>query len=186
MSITLGDLDPTLALVPDHILKLRLVCKRIKLALESNVNINISICINKAGVEGLNAAFLQRWCGRVQLHCTHLCNLRSRWFREVRDALVLDRLRPLSLLSLSVEGRNLFPLVEKLVGMGPAIQELQLNYIGNNTELLAAAALLATIGRALTMKISIDRCGPRGGQPHAWLQQLSSIRIKSISFRSVL
>jgi hypothetical protein len=171
--------------VEDRVLKLRQVSKSIKLALESNLALKINIHINDTGVESLNPNFLQRWHGSVRLHYKRPWKPGSRWLQEVRDDLSLDRLRQLSLLSLSVEGSNLNPLVEMLVGIGTKIQQMELSYRGNGTELAAAAAALGSLGRALIMDISVEGSDPGGSQTSAWIHHLaSSIRIDSLSLRS--
>jgi hypothetical protein len=173
--------------VQDRLLRLRLVSRKIKLALESNIFIKINIHINDAGFEGLKACFVERWHGRVHLHCTRPWDLDSQWFKEIRDALKMHRLRPLSLLHLSVQENNLHQLVEALSEMTPAIQQLEIEYLGNGTELRAAAAPLASFGPALTMQISIQGMDPGGDQTSSWLEHLlaSSISICAISFRTV-
>ena len=181
------DLPLILALVQDRLLQLRLVSKTIMLALESHPSIEIKIRINVAGMENLSVDFLQRWNGRMQLECEHKCTPDSRWFNTVRDALLSARLRPLSLLSLSISGNDLHSLVETFIVMGTAIQQLEIAYLGNGEELLAASARIASLGHALTMKIFVEGRDPGGRQTSLWLQRLaaSSIRINSISFRSV-
>eukprot|EP00291_Cryptomonas_curvata_P026952 CAMPEP_0172175322 /NCGR_PEP_ID=MMETSP1050-20130122/14159_1 /TAXON_ID=233186 /ORGANISM="Cryptomonas curvata, Strain CCAP979/52" /LENGTH=176 /DNA_ID=CAMNT_0012847403 /DNA_START=8 /DNA_END=535 /DNA_ORIENTATION=- len=141
--LSLDDLNLYLPLVQDRVLQLRLVSRDIMLALESKIFAEINIRINDAGVDCLTADFLQRWHGKMHLHCTRPWTPDSRWFKEVRDALLLDRLRPLSLLSLSVTGNNLHSLVETLIGLGTAIQQLEIAYHGNGAELLAAATPIA-------------------------------------------
>ena len=176
-----------LALVQEHVLKLRLVSKKVMVALESNTSLNIKIRISVAGMDNLSAEFLRRWNGRVQLECKHPCIPDSRWFNTVKDALMSTRLRPLSLLSLSIHGKCLHRLVKTLVAMGNAIQQLKITYCGNGKNLLAAAAPIESLGRSLTMKISVE-CRDRGGrQMSLWLQRLvgAGIRINSMSFRSV-
>ena len=122
----------------------------------------------------------------MQLECTHPCTRDSRWFNTVKDALLSARLRPLSLLSLSIRGNDLHSLVETLVVVGTAIQQLEIAYLGNSkdSELLAAVAPIASLGHALTMKISVDGSDRDGRQMSLWLQHLvaSSIRVNSISF----
>jgi hypothetical protein len=173
--------------VADCVLKLRLVSREIMSALESNPWLIFNIRIKDTGVDNFDADFLQRWHGNICLHCKHPCNLGSRWFKEVSDALLSDRLRPLSLLSLSVEGGNLHPVVKTLAAIGPAIQQLEIAYSGNGAELLASAAPIASLGHALTMIISVQGSDPGGRQTSLWLHHLleSSIRISCISFRSV-
>jgi hypothetical protein len=102
----------------DHILKLRLVSRTIKVALESNILITINICINDIGEKDLKADFLQKWLGKVQLYSNRPWKSTSRWFNEVKSALLSGRLRPLSLLSVSVEEDSLNPLLEMLVQIG--------------------------------------------------------------------
>ncbi len=141
-------------------------------------------------MENLLADFLLRWSGRVQLECKHPCTPDSIWFNTVKDALLSARLRPLSLLSLSIRGNDLHSLVETLVVIGDAIQQLEIAYVGNGEGLLAASApiaVIASLGHALTMKISVESSDPEGRQMSLWLHRLvaSSIRINSISFRSV-
>jgi hypothetical protein len=182
------ELPPILAMVQDRVLRLRLVSKTIMMALESNSSLNVKFRINAAGMENLSTDFLERWNGRMQLECKCPCTSDSRWFNTVRDALLSARLRPLSLLSLSISGKDLHSLVETLVVMGTVIQQLEIAYLGNGEELLAAAAPIASLGHALTMKISVQGKDPGGRQMSLWVQRLiaSSIRIISISFRSVL
>jgi hypothetical protein len=180
------DLPLILALVQDRVLHLRLVSKEIMMVLESISSLMIKIRINIAGMENLSADFLQRWNGRIQLECKLPCTPECKWFNTVRDALLSSRLRPLSLLSLSISGNNLHSLVESLVVIGTAIQQLEIAYVGNGEELLAAAAPIASLGHALTMNISVQDSDPEARQTVLWLQRLalSSIRINSISFRS--
>ncbi len=182
------ELPPILAMVQDRVLRLRLVSKTIMMALESNSSLNVKFRINAAGMENLSTDFLERWNGRMQLECKCPCTSDSRWFNTVRDALLSARLRPLSLLSLSISGKDLHSLVETLVVMGTVIQQLEIAFLGNGEELLAAAAPIASLGHALTMKISVQGKDPGGRQMSLWVQRLiaSSIRIISISFRSVL
>ena len=98
-------------------------------------------------MKNLSADFLRRWNGRVQVGCKYHCTPDSKWFNTVKDALLSARLHPLSLLSLSIRGNDLYPLVETLVAMGTAIQQLEIAYIGNSGELLAtAAAPIASLG----------------------------------------
>ncbi len=176
-----------LILVQDRILQLRLVSRQIMIALESNFYLSIKIRINAAGVENLTAGFLQRWNGRIHLECRHPWTPGSKWFTALRDAFWVSRRRPLGLLSLLVMGKDLHPLVETLVGIGTAIQQLEITYLGNGTELLAAAAAFANLSPALTMNIYLEGRDPGGSQMSLWWQHLvaSSIRIKSISYRSV-
>jgi hypothetical protein len=176
-----------LELVQDRVLQMRLVSKQIMQALESNSSMKIKIRISVAGMEKLSADFLRRWEGRVQLECKYPCSCGSRWFNTVKDALVSARLRPLSLLSLSIRGNNLHSLAEMLVLMGTAIQQLEIAYLGNGEELLAAAAPITSLGHALTMKISIEGSDLGGRNMTVWLERLvtSSIRINSLSLRSV-
>ncbi len=174
-----------LTLIHDRILTLRLVSRKIMMALESNICIKLNLCISDSGVEGLTAAFLTRWQGRVCLscNCQWMCN--SRWFKEVRMALLLGQLRPLGRLSLSVEGPDLLPLVETLVGIGTAIRKLDICYCGYSEELIAAAASLASLGDALTMGINVYGIDCGGRQMSLWLRLLApSIRISSVAFRS--
>ena len=107
----------------------------------------------------------------------------SRWFTTVKDALLSARPRPLSLLSLSIRGNNLHPLVETLVVMGTAIPQLEIAYLENGKDILAAAAApIAFLGRALTMKIFVEGSDPKGHRMSLWLPRLvASIRINSIS-----
>ena len=145
------------------VLQLRLVSKKILMALKSSSSMDIKI--------------------RNSVPRTR----DSRWFNTVKDALLSARLRPLSLLSLSIRGNDLHSLVETLVVVGTAIQQLEITYLGNGKELLAAVAPIASLGNALTMKISVEGSDRDGRQMSLWLQHLvaSSIRINSISFRSV-
>ncbi len=176
-----------LDLVQERVLQLRLVSKRIMMALELNSSMKIKFRISVAGTEHLSADFLRRWNGRVHLGCEYSCTPDSRWFNTVKDALLSTRLRPLSLLTLSIDGNHLNSLVETLVLMGTAIQQLEIAYRGGGKEILAAATPIASLGRTLTMKISVEGRDRRGRQASLWLQRLaaSSIRINSISFRSV-
>jgi hypothetical protein len=133
-------------------------------------------------VVGLKPEFLQSWNGSIHLYCTRQWTPEFRWFEEVRDSLLLSRLRPLSLLSLSVKGHNLLPLVQALVGTGSVIAQLQITFFGTGKNILDAATPLAALGCTLTMDITIEE---NLGQVSAWLQNLlaSSIRINSLSFR---
>jgi hypothetical protein len=185
--LSLGGLPLSLILVQDRVLQLRLVSKKIMTALQSDFFMDIKICINDVGVENLTADFLQRWRGKMHLKCTSPWTPDSRWFKDVRDALLAARLRPLSLLSLSVSGKNLYPLAETLVQLGTSIQQLEIACLGSGSDFLAAATPIASLGPALTMKISVEDNDPGGSQTSLWLKHLvaSSIRIDSISFRSV-
>ena len=175
--------------VADCVLKLRLVSRSIMSALESNPSLKINLRITMTGEKNLTAShglnFLSRWHGNVCLHCTRPWNPCNRWLTAVSDALLSGRLRPLSLLSLSVEGKNLPPLVESLAELGPAVQQLEITYCGDVAELLAAATNIASLGQALTMKISVKESDPVGRQTCMWLQHMlaSGIGISSISFR---
>jgi hypothetical protein len=185
--LSLDGISLTWPRVEDCVLRLRLVSRAILSALESNPSLKINIYITETGVKSLTVHFLQRWQGNVCLHCTHPWKLGSRWFIVVSDALISGRLRPLSILSLSVEGKNLLPLVNTLVETGSALQQLEITYHGDESELLAAAASLAILGHALTMKISVQVSEPGGRHTCMWLQNLlaSSIVISSVSFRYV-
>ena len=187
MHIYSMELPRILNLVQDRVLLWRLVSKSMMMALETNSSMNIKIQISVAGVEHLSADFLRRWNGMVQLECKHPCTPESRWLSTVKNALLSARLRPLSLLNLSIRGNDLHPLVNTLVELRTAIQQLGIAYLGNGKELLSAAAPIASLGHALTMKISVEGSDPGGRQMSLWLQRLaaSSIRINSISFRSV-
>ena len=172
--------------VEDRILKLRLVSRDFKEALETNASLKINIHISDTGLESLMADFLQRWQGSLYLHY----RLRgwtpnSKWFKEFRDALALGRLRPPSLLSLSVDEGNLIALVETLMMIPTRIQQLRIWYRGNGAELIAASASLASLGSTLTMEISVLEKDCGGRQTSAWLQQLEASRINlcGISFR---
>jgi hypothetical protein len=176
-----------LAVIQDRILMLRLVSREIMTALERNIGLQINIRMNDSGVECLTAAFLKKWHGSLYLHCICPWDPDSRWFKEVRDALLLGQLRPLNLLSLSVKGRALIPLVETLLKIGPAIRQLEITYSGNRAELLAAAAPLASFGHTLTMKISFEAKAPAGRKmtvSQTVRLLASNINISSISFRS--
>jgi hypothetical protein len=176
-------LDGTLPnMMQDRILLLRLVSREIMIALETNISLQINLRIYDSGDKNLSAEFLKKWHGGVHLHCSCLWNPEGRWFKEVADALLLGQLRPLNLLSLSVEGRYLIPLVETLSEIGPAIQQLEITYRGNRADLLAAAAPLAALGHTLTTNIYIEGKDP-AGLMMTWLLA-SSINISSISFRS--
>jgi hypothetical protein len=172
--------------VQDHIWKLRSVSRQIKLALESNISLQINIRLNNAGEEGITAYFLQRWRGGVHLHCTRPWGPGSRWFAEVRDALAVGRLR-LLILSVTVQGNNLHPLVKSLVEIGPAIQQLEITYRGKGTDLSAAGASLASLSHALTMKINFEGRDRGGSRACAWLRHLHALKIgiNYISLRSV-
>jgi hypothetical protein len=185
--LSLDGISLTWPRIADCVLKLRLVSRAIMSALESNPSLNINIHITDTGVNSLTVHFLQRWQGKVNLHCTRPWSLNSRWFIVVSDALLSGRLRPLSILSLSVEGKNLPPLVNTLAEIGPSIKQLEITYSGDDTELLAAAASLAILGHTLTMKISVQGSDPGERQTCMWLQNLlaSSICISSMSFRYV-
>ena len=185
--ISMEGLPLTLTMIQDRVLQLRLASRKIMIALESNRSIKIKIRINESGMENLTAAFLQRWHGKIHLECTNPCTASSRWFKEVRYALLSARLRPLILLSLTVKGNDLNPIVEALGGMGTAIQQLELAFFGNCTELLAASASIASFGPALTIKISVKDNDPGGHKMSLLLNHLveTSIRISSVSFRSV-
>jgi hypothetical protein len=176
------------SLVQNSVLRFRLVSKKIMKVLESNSSMNITIRISVAGMENLSADFMRRWNGRVQVECEHPCTADSRWFNTIKDALLSAQLRPLSLLSLSIRGNDLNSLVKKLVVMGTVIQQLEVAYLGGGKELLAAdAAVIASLGHTLTMKISVEGRDPGVREMSLWLKRLvaSSIRIESISFWSV-
>jgi len=180
-------LDGTLPnMMQDRILLLRLVSREIMMALETNISLQINLRINDSGDKNLSAEFLKKWHGGVHLHCSCPWNPEGRWFKEVADALLLGQLRPLNLLSLSVEGRYLIPLVRTLSEIGPAIRQLEITYRGNRADLLAAAAPLAALGHTLTTNIYIEGKEPAGRMMTWWLRRLlaSSINISSISFRS--
>ena len=169
-----------------RVLILRLVSRKVKAAVLSNFFLKIKIRINDAGP---NVDFLQMWRGSMSLQCTSPWKPDSKWFRSIEDALARGRLRPLSLLSLLVAGKNLHPLVEMLVRIGHTFQQLQISYRGNGKELLAAAALFASLGRSLTLEISVQGIYWNGAgrriQTPAWLHLLaSSAKVISISFRS--
>ena len=185
--ISIDGLPLTLTMIEDRVLQLRLISRKMMTALESNYSMNIKIRINDAGVNNLSAAFLQRWHGRIYLECTYPCNSDIRWFREVTYALLSARLRPLSQLGLAVYGGDLRSVVETLVGIRTAIQQLEIVFDGDGKELLAASAPISSLGHALTLKLSILGSDPGGRQTSLWLQHLvsSSIRISSISFWSV-
>ncbi len=187
MDIFSLDLPLILALAQDRVLQLRLVSKALMAALESNSSMHIKIRINAAGIENLSESFLRRWKGRLQLECKEPCTADSRWFNTVKDALLSARLRPLSLLGLSIRGNDLHPLVESLVVVGTTIQQLEIDYVGNCGKILAAAAPIASLGHALTMKISVEGSDRGGRQMSLWLPRLvaSSVRIRSLSLRSV-
>jgi hypothetical protein len=184
-------LDDILSLDALHIaiqvpvLQLRLVSRKIKMALESNISLKINIHINEAGMEGLKIGLLNKWRGNVCLHCTRPWSPGSRWFQVVSDDLLLGQLRPLSLLSLSVQGRNLLPLVNTLERIRPMIKQLEVAYFGNGAEILAAATPIASLRHTLTMRISVTRNCPEDSQPILWFHRLlaSSVRIKSLSVR---
>ena len=185
--LSLDALQKTLTLIQDRALQLRLVSRKIKMTLESNIFLKINIHINDAGVEGLATGLLQKWRGNVCLHCTRPWNRDSRWFQEVSDALLLGRLRPLGLLSLSVQGHNLLPLIKSLVRIGPLINQLEIAYLGNGAEIVAAATDIASLRQTLAMKISVEKNYPEESQPILWfhLLQASSVRINSLSVRSI-
>jgi hypothetical protein len=172
--------------VRDRVLKLRLVNKEIKKTLETNDFLSINICVNDVGVESLKSDFLQRWRGSMHLYCTLPWTIGSQWFKEMKGAVVSGLLRPPNLLSLSVEGNNLLPLTESLVGISSGIQELRIAYRGNGMYLVAAAAPLASLGGALTVEISVEGTDFGGIQTAALLQHLLalSIRLGTISLRS--
>ena len=184
--LSLDGLDLAMPLVQDRVLQLRLVSRKIMLALESNLSIKLNLRINNAGAESFTALFLQRFHGTVQLRCALPWIPSIKWFDEISKALALGRLRALRLLRMSVEGHNLLPLVEILVGLVPAVQELEIAYRGNCAAILAAAAPIASLGHALTLKISILGFDFRGHEESLLLQHLrvSSVRIDSASFRS--
>jgi hypothetical protein len=185
--ISIDGLPLTSTMIQDRVLQLRLASKMIMIALESNFSMKIKVSISKSGVENLTAAFLQRWHGRVDLVCTHRCTSGCKWFKEVRCALLSAKLRPLSLLSLAVDGDDLHSVVKTLVGMGTSIKQLEITFCGKGTELLAASASLASLSHTLTMKISFRGSDLEGRTTTSCLQRLaeSSIRISSVSFGSV-
>jgi hypothetical protein len=76
----------------DCVLKLRLVSRKIKVALESNIDIKINIRIHEAGIEGLNADFLQLWHGNIHLYCKRPWVPDNGWFKEVKAGLEFGRL----------------------------------------------------------------------------------------------
>ncbi len=155
--------------------------------LESNASLPINLRINDSGVGQLTAGFLKRWRGHVRLHCTRRWHPGSRWFsREVRDALVSGQLKPLGLLSLSVQGRALLPLIEMLLEIGSAILQLEITYAGNGSELLSVATPFASLGHTLTMNISVQGQDSEGREISSWMHRLleSRIKIKSLNLRS--
>ncbi len=167
------------------VLKLRLVSKNVMLTMESIKDVEIDLRLNDAGVDGLTAEFLQKWHGHLRLHCRCPWKPDSRWFKDVGNALLNRHLR-LNLLSLTVEENNLHPLVQTLVEIGPAIQMLEIDYCGNCADVMSAVTPLASLGRALTMKISLQGVDTGGSQISSLLPRLlaSRIGISSISFRS--
>jgi hypothetical protein len=184
--LSLDGLDLAMPLVQDRVLLLRLVSRKFMLAMESNFSLKLNFRINAAGADSLTACFLQRFHGIVHLHCARPWVPSIKWFDEISEALVLGRLRPLRLLCMSVEGNNLRPLVEILVGLVPAVQQLEIAYRGNCAEILAAVAPIASLGHALTMDliISMQEFGSCSHQESLLLRHLSSVRIYSASFRS--
>ena len=186
--LSLDGLDLAMPLVQDRVLLLRLVSRKIMLAMESNFSLKLNFRINAVGADSLTACFLQRFHGIVHLHCARPWVPSIKWFDEISKALVLGRLRPLRLLCMSVEGNNLLRLVEILVGLVPAVQELEIAYRGNCAAILAAAAPIASLGHALTMKISIPGFDFRGHEESLSLLlqhlRVSSVIIDSTSFRS--
>jgi hypothetical protein len=70
-----------------------------------------------------------------------------------------------------------------LVVIGTAIQQLEISYLGNCEEILAAATPIPSLGHALAMKISVEGSDPGGRQASLLLQRLvaSSIIICSLS-----
>jgi hypothetical protein len=177
------ELPPTM--IQDRILMLRLVSRATLTALESNASIPVNLHINDSGVDNLTAGFLKRWCGEVRLHCTRRWHPGSRWFREVKDSLVTGQLKLLGLLSLSIEGYDLLPLIEMLLEIGPAIRQLEITYLGNGTELLAVAAPLASLDRTLAMNISV-RGENSAGTMSSWMHRLleTNITINTLTLRS--
>ena len=172
------------AMIENRILMLRPVSRNVMMALESNIYLHIKLRIKYSGVKGLTA-FLKRWHGSVHLHCFLPWNPDDSWFKEVSDALLLGQLRPLELLKISVEGCQLIPLTENLSKIGPAIRRLEITFIGNGAQLLAAAAALASLGNTLTMKLTVLGEDHAGRMMSLWLQRLlaSNINIDSISLR---
>ena len=186
---SLYGLHPTLTqVVQDRVLKLRLVCRTIKVTLESNIFLSINFRISRGGAKGLEANFLQRWHGILHLHCTHAWEPSSIWVKEIRDAVVSGRWRQRSLLSVAVRGNNLLPLARILTEIESGFQNIEINYCGNSTDLRAAVAPLALLGRGFTLKVSIQGRDRGGVETSSWLQHLlqSSIEVKSISLRSSL
>jgi hypothetical protein len=171
-------------MIQNRILMLRPVSRNIMMALESNICLQVKLRIIYSGVTCLTD-FLKRWHGSVLLHCSWFWNPDDRWFKEVRDALLLGQLRPLKLLNLSVEGCHLIPLTENLSKIGPAIRQLELTCIGNGAQFLAAAAALASLGNTSTIKLTVLGDDHAGRMLSLWLQRLlaSNIIIDSISFR---
>jgi hypothetical protein len=167
------------------ILKLRSVNREIKYALETNVFLTIDIRLNDAGAEGMKASFLQRWRGGLNLYCTIQWTIESKWFKEMKDAIVLNQLRPPTLLSLSVEDINMLPLSKSLAEIGPAIQQIIIVYRGYTSEFLKAIDSITVLRGALIMEISIIGADVGGVQTAALLERLlaSSIRLECISLR---
>jgi hypothetical protein len=172
--------------VEDRLSNLRLVSRDIKRALEKNACLKINVYVSNEEEQSLMADFLQRWQGSLNLHYTRRgWTPDSTWFKGFKDAILLGRFRPPSLLSLLVDESNLLQLAEALRVISTAIQRFRILYQGKGAELLAAAEPLASLGRALTLEISLKGEDLGGAQTSLWLQQLhaSSIEPCSISFR---
>ncbi len=176
--------------VQDRVLGFRLVSRGIATIVESNTQIKIKISINNAGVSGLNAKFLLRWGGSMFLRCTCPWDPGSRWFKEVSDAIESRRMRPLGLLSLSVHGNNLHPLIEALQVLlfrriEPAIKQLEIAYFGNCRELIAASQHLESLNHSLTMSLTMRSLQDSSSQRQLRFSWTSSIKILSLSLRQV-
>ncbi len=182
---------PLALVVQDRVLGFRLVSREIAIIVESNALFKIKISINDAGVKGLNAKFLLRWGGTVFLRCTCPWEPTSKWFKEVSDAIESRQMRPLGLLSLSVNGNDLHRLIEALQNLlfrriEPAIKQLEIAYFGNYRELIAASQHLEPLNHCLTMSLTMRSL-------QDWISQSellrffrkSSLKIISLSLRQV-
>jgi hypothetical protein len=176
--------------VQDRVLVFRLVSRGIAIIVESNTHFKIKISINDDGVNGLNAKFLLRWGGSMFLRCTCPWDPGSRWFNEISDAIESRQMRPLGLLSLSVNGNNLHRLIEALQVLlfrriEPAIKQLEIAYYGHCRELIAASQHLKSLNHCLTMSLTMRSLQDSSFQRQLRFFWTSSIKILSLSLRQV-
>ncbi len=167
---------PRLAALVEHcVLELRLVSKTIMMALEANSSMHINIRISVAGIKKIIRIYRQTFCKGGMEGCN--------WSADAHAPPTADGSTRLKMLSCVPDYASSACLVETLMVIGTAIQQLEISYLGNCAELLAATAPIASLGFALTMKISVEGSDPGGRQASLLLQSLvaSSIIIRSLS-----